>query len=110
MRKEITANLELAKAAGLHPNTVRETLMQAVLDSPIFETRWRWSTTLALAVPRNRGGAKVPNLSGGGIYLFEKLGSKGWEPVYVGKADSFAKRLGTRREPGQSGAFRGDAT
>jgi len=45
----------------LHPNTLRETLMQAVLDSPIFETRWRWSTTLALAVPRNRGGAKVPN-------------------------------------------------
>jgi ATP-dependent Lhr-like helicase len=45
----------------LHPNTVRETLLQAVLDSPIFETRWRWSATLALAVPRNRGGAKVPN-------------------------------------------------
>jgi ATP-dependent Lhr-like helicase len=45
----------------LHPNTVRETLMQAVLDSPIFETRWRWSTTLALAVPRNRGGARIPN-------------------------------------------------
>src|SRR2546425_1932746 len=45
----------------LHPNTVRETLTQAILDSPIFETRWRWSTTLALAVPRNRGGARVPN-------------------------------------------------
>src|SRR3989449_2856883 len=45
----------------LHPNSVRETLVQAVLDSPIFETRWRWSTTLALAVPRNRGGARVPN-------------------------------------------------
>jgi ATP-dependent Lhr-like helicase len=45
----------------LHPNTVRETLMQAVLDSPIFETRWRWSATLSLAVPRNRGGARVPN-------------------------------------------------
>jgi ATP-dependent Lhr-like helicase len=45
----------------LHPNTVRETLVQAVLDSPIFETRWRWSTTLALAVPRNRGGARIPN-------------------------------------------------
>ena len=44
----------------LHPNTVRETLIQAVLDSPIFETRWRWTTTLALAVPRNRGGARVP--------------------------------------------------
>src|SRR5438309_1184964 len=45
----------------LHPNSVRETLVQAVLDSPIFETRWRWTTTLALAVPRNRGGARVPN-------------------------------------------------
>ncbi|HKX37382.1 MAG TPA: DEAD/DEAH box helicase, partial [Burkholderiales bacterium] len=45
----------------LHPNTVRETLLQAVLASPIFETRWRWSATLSLAVPRNRGGAKVPN-------------------------------------------------
>jgi ATP-dependent Lhr-like helicase len=44
----------------LHPNTVRETLVQAVLDSPIFETRWRWATTLALAVPRNRNGARVP--------------------------------------------------
>ena len=45
----------------LHPSTVRETLMQALLQSPIFETRWRWSTTLALAVPRNRGGARIPN-------------------------------------------------
>ncbi|HKX37555.1 MAG TPA: DEAD/DEAH box helicase, partial [Burkholderiales bacterium] len=45
----------------VHPNTLRETLVQALLQSPIFETRWRWSTTLALAVPRNRGGARVPN-------------------------------------------------
>jgi ATP-dependent Lhr-like helicase len=45
----------------LHPNTVRETLTQAILQSPIFETRWRWSTTLALAVPRNRAGARIPN-------------------------------------------------
>jgi ATP-dependent Lhr-like helicase len=45
----------------VHPNTLRETLVQAILDSPIFETRWRWSTTLALAVPRNRGGARIPN-------------------------------------------------
>ena len=44
----------------LHPNTLRETLVQAVLDSPIFETRWRWVSTLALAVPRNRNGLKVP--------------------------------------------------
>ena len=45
----------------LHPNTVRATLVQALLQSPIFETRWRWSTTLALAVPRNRAGARIPN-------------------------------------------------
>ncbi|HZQ75328.1 MAG TPA: DEAD/DEAH box helicase [Burkholderiales bacterium] len=45
----------------LHPGTLRETLVQALLASPIFETRWRWSATLALAVPRNRGGARVPN-------------------------------------------------
>ncbi|HYC44398.1 MAG TPA: DEAD/DEAH box helicase [Burkholderiales bacterium] len=44
----------------LHPNTVRETLIQAVLTSPIFEARWRWTTTLALAVPRSRNGARVP--------------------------------------------------
>ncbi len=45
----------------LHPSTIHETLTQAILQSPIFETRWRWSSTLALAVPRNRGGARVPN-------------------------------------------------
>jgi ATP-dependent Lhr-like helicase len=48
-------------ARYLHPNTVRETLVQAILQSPIFETRWRWTTTLALAVPRNRAGARIPN-------------------------------------------------
>lgn len=44
----------------LHPDTVRETLVQAVLDSPIFQTRWRWVTTLALAVPRVRNGTRTP--------------------------------------------------
>jgi ATP-dependent Lhr-like helicase len=44
----------------LHPASVRETLIQAVLDSPIFESRWRWTTTLALAVPRSRNGTRVP--------------------------------------------------
>ena len=39
---------------------MRETLIQAVLDSPIFESRWRWTTTLALAVPRSRNGTRVP--------------------------------------------------
>jgi len=44
----------------LNPKSVRETLEQAVLASPIFETRWRWTTTLALAVPRSRNGARLP--------------------------------------------------
>jgi len=44
----------------LNPKTVRETLVQALLDSPIFQTRWRWTTTLALAVPRSRNGARLP--------------------------------------------------
>jgi ATP-dependent helicase Lhr and Lhr-like helicase len=40
--------------------TLRETLVQAVLDSPIFTTRWRWAANLSLAVPRSRGGVRVP--------------------------------------------------
>jgi len=44
----------------LHPATVRETLIQAVLDAPLFATRWRWNATISLAVPRNRMGTKVP--------------------------------------------------
>jgi ATP-dependent Lhr-like helicase len=44
----------------LHPETLKDTLVQAVLDSPLFGTRWRWTTTLALAVPRSRNGRKVP--------------------------------------------------
>jgi ATP-dependent Lhr-like helicase len=39
---------------------VREILIQAFLDAPVFATRWRWNTTISLAVPRSRGGAKVP--------------------------------------------------
>jgi ATP-dependent Lhr-like helicase len=44
----------------LHPATVREVLLQALLDAPVFQTRWRWNATISLAVPRNRGGRKVP--------------------------------------------------
>ena len=33
--------------------------MQAFLDAPVFKTRWRWNTTISLAVPRARGGRKV---------------------------------------------------
>ena len=44
----------------LHPATVRDILVQAFLDAPVFQTRWRWNATISLAVPRYRGGRKVP--------------------------------------------------
>jgi len=44
----------------VHPATLRETLVQAVLDAPLFATRWRWNATISLAVPRSRNGSKVP--------------------------------------------------
>jgi ATP-dependent helicase Lhr and Lhr-like helicase len=39
---------------------VRDLLVQALLDAPMFASRWRWNTTRALAVLRWRGGRKVP--------------------------------------------------
>jgi ATP-dependent Lhr-like helicase len=39
---------------------VEEVLTQAVLPSPIFAARWRWTATRSLAVPRQQGGRKVP--------------------------------------------------
>ncbi len=44
----------------LHPASLRDTIVQAVLDAPLFATRWRWNATVSLAVPRNRAGKKVP--------------------------------------------------
>ncbi|HEX3109889.1 MAG TPA: DEAD/DEAH box helicase, partial [Thermoanaerobaculia bacterium] len=44
----------------LHPATTRDVLVQAFLAAPVFQTRWRWNTTISLAVPRNRSGRKVP--------------------------------------------------
>ena len=47
-------------ARYLHSNSVRTVLTQALLDSPMFTTRWRWVIAVALALPRFRGGKKVP--------------------------------------------------
>jgi ATP-dependent Lhr-like helicase len=44
----------------LHPASVRDVLVQALLDAPMFMTRWRWVAGVALALPRFRGGKKVP--------------------------------------------------
>ncbi|HVC28802.1 MAG TPA: DEAD/DEAH box helicase, partial [Gammaproteobacteria bacterium] len=47
-------------ARYLNPATALEVLTQAVLAAPMFGTRWRWVTTTALAVRRNRNGQRTP--------------------------------------------------
>jgi ATP-dependent Lhr-like helicase len=47
-------------ASYLTPQTVETILVQALLAAPMFPTRWRWVANTALAVPRNRGGKRVP--------------------------------------------------
>ena len=44
----------------LHPDTVEEILVQALLDAPMFGTHWRWNATIGLAIARSRYGRKTP--------------------------------------------------
>jgi ATP-dependent Lhr-like helicase len=44
----------------LSSTSVREVLVQAVLDAPMFATRWRWNASIALAVQRRRAGKRTP--------------------------------------------------
>lgn len=44
----------------LKPETLEDTLTQAMLPAPMFGARWRWNATRALAVLRFAGGRKVP--------------------------------------------------
>ncbi|RPI56334.1 MAG: DEAD/DEAH box helicase [Acidobacteria bacterium] len=44
----------------LSRETVEDVLTQAMLPAPMFEVRWRWDTSRALAVLRFAGGRKVP--------------------------------------------------
>ncbi|HEY3789614.1 MAG TPA: DEAD/DEAH box helicase, partial [Urbifossiella sp.] len=44
----------------LHPSSVQEILTQAVLDQPMFESRWRWNSTRSLVLPRFQNGKAVP--------------------------------------------------
>jgi ATP-dependent Lhr-like helicase len=44
----------------LNSKTVRDLLIQALLDAPMFPVRWRWNATRSLALPRQRGGRKIP--------------------------------------------------
>ena len=54
-------SFELGEVARyLHSASVRQVLIQAMLDAPMFITRWRWVAGVSLALPRFRGGRKVP--------------------------------------------------
>ena len=44
----------------LRADSARDVLIQALLDAPMFKTRWRWNVTAALAVKRVRNGKRVP--------------------------------------------------
>jgi ATP-dependent Lhr-like helicase len=44
----------------LKPQSLEHVLTQALLDTPMFTTRWRWNASRALAILRFRGGGKVP--------------------------------------------------
>ena len=51
----------LAEAARyLNSNSVRPVLVQALCAAPMFEVRWRWAAGISLALPRFRGGKKIP--------------------------------------------------
>ena len=54
-------SFELASVARyLNSSTVRDVLIQAMLTAPMFAARWRWVAGTSLALPRFRGGKKVP--------------------------------------------------
>ena len=56
-----THSFPLEEVVGyLNDRTVREVLIQALLDAPMFQARWRWNACTALAVLRRRGGERVP--------------------------------------------------
>ena len=46
--------------ATLESGSVEEVLVQALLDAPMFEVRWRWNATIALGVQRMRNGQRLP--------------------------------------------------
>ena len=46
--------------AFLKSDSAEEVLVQALLDAPVFGTRWRWDAAIALALVRNRNGKRMP--------------------------------------------------
>ncbi len=57
----VTHSFPLAEVAHyLNAATVRPLLIQALLDAPLFPTRWRWNASTALAVRRHLGNRRAP--------------------------------------------------
>ena len=52
----------------LHSASIRRLLIEALLDAPMFITRWRWVAGVSLALPRFRGGRRC------------RRSSPGWRP------------------------------
>jgi ATP-dependent helicase Lhr and Lhr-like helicase len=46
--------------AMVRETTLEHDLIQAALAAPMFENRWRWNSTRALAILRHQGGKRVP--------------------------------------------------
>ena len=44
----------------LKSDSAEDVLVQALLDAPVFGTRWRWDAAIALALVRNRNGKRMP--------------------------------------------------
>ncbi|MEX1198042.1 MAG: DEAD/DEAH box helicase [Pseudohongiellaceae bacterium] len=44
----------------LNSASARDVLIQAMLDAPMFEVRWRWNATRSLAIQRMRSRGRVP--------------------------------------------------
>lgn len=44
----------------LNSESVRDVLVQALLDAPMFPTHWRWVASIALAIKRNHNGKRAP--------------------------------------------------
>jgi ATP-dependent Lhr-like helicase len=56
-----THSFPLDEPAGyLKSKSVEQVLVQALLAAPMFPARWRWVANISLAVPRMRGGKRVP--------------------------------------------------
>ena len=56
-----THSFELESVARfLNSKTVEDTLIQAMLDSPMFTARWRWNASISLAIRRSSGGKRTP--------------------------------------------------